>query len=133
MKEQKIVSFKFKEMLLSEARSAIIVGDGNYSDIKAALMDELPRFEAFNETAPDYKQKTYAFGLPTGKDVHEEQRRGLCLAITGMFKKAEMSWGITYSSSKKLFICYPKSKSKLEPKKVGYRKKMSPPPNASGN
>lgn len=94
-----VVGFTFQEIPLEEALNVVLAGDGSYGDLKQMLLEKLPTL------APD---KAFAFGLPDGKEVPEDQRRGICVAINSTLKKARMPWKITYSGTKKLFICVPR-------------------------
>ncbi len=95
-----VIGFQFQEIPLKEALTVILAGDGSYADVKQVLLEKLPLL-------PD--NKAFAFGLPSGKEVPEDQRRGLCLAINATLKRAKFNWRITYSGVKKLFICVPRS------------------------
>lgn len=103
MKQPKIIGFQFQEIPLHEAISLSLAGSGNYSDIKAMVIKTLPLL------SPD---KAFAFGIP-GKNgsgniqISEDQRRGICAAVNHTLKKAHLSWKITYSNNKNLFVCVP--------------------------
>lgn len=99
-KEASVVNFEFTEIPLDEAVNAVIAGDGNYASIKAKLLEALPKLT---------EGKAFAFGLPNGKEIEEDQRRGICMAVNTTLKKAKLPWRITYSSIKKLFVCVPSS------------------------
>lgn len=98
--EKEVEGFHFQEIPREEAVNAVIAGDGNYSAIKEKLLETLPSLPP---------EKAFAFGLPNGKEVPEESRRGLCMSVNATLKKATVPWRVTYSSSKKLFICVPLS------------------------
>lgn len=99
LKSQKeIVGFHFQEIPLEEAVNAVIAGDGNYAVVKAKLLEALPLLPV---------GKAFAFGLPNGKEVEEDQRRGVCMALNMTLKKAKLPWRVTYSGIKKLFVCVP--------------------------
>jgi len=98
--EKEIVGFHFQEIPLEEAVNAVIAGDGHYAEIKSKLLDVLPKLES---------QKAFAFGLPNGREVPEDQRRGICMSINMTLKKAKIGWRVTYSGTRKLFICVPRS------------------------
>lgn len=106
---KEVVGFHFQEIPLDEAVNAVIAGDGSYSDIKAVLLEKIPQIDAANASLPQSEKKSFAFGLPNGKEVEEDQRRGMCMAVNMTLKKAKILWRVTYSGSKKLFICVPKS------------------------
>lgn len=93
------IGFNWTEISLDTARNAVLAGDGNYSDVKQNLLDKLPTLQ------PD---KTVAFGLPKGKEVPEDQRRGLCAALNLTLSHANLPWKVTYSGTQKLFICVPR-------------------------
>jgi len=76
-----------------------LAGDGNYASLKATLLEKLPTL------TPD---KAFAFGMPGGKEVPEEQRRGIYQALNLTFKHADLPWRVTYSGTRKLFLCLPK-------------------------
>ncbi len=96
---KEIVGFTFAEVPLEEAINAVIAGGGNYSELKSHLLNAIPKL------TPD---KAFAFGLPNGKEVPEDQRRGICVAVNSSLKKAKILWKVTYSGTRKLFICIPK-------------------------
>ncbi len=86
-----VTGFDFQEIPLEEALNVVLAGDGSYSDVKQTLLEKLP-------TLP--KDKAFAFGLPNGKEVPEDQRRGICMAINATLHRAKFDWRITYSGSK---------------------------------
>jgi len=106
-KMPKEIAFEFQEIPLHEAINAVIAGDGNYTEVKERLLTILPEIERRNQEGGD--RKAFAFGLPNGKEVPEDQRRGLCMAINATLRKATVGWHLTYSSNRKLFICVPHS------------------------
>lgn len=95
-----VVNFEFEEIPLDEAVNAVIAGAGNYAYIKAKLLEALPHLP---------EGKAFAFGSPGGQEVDEDQRRGICIAVNSTLKKAKLSWRVTYSGLKKLFVCVPSS------------------------
>lgn len=103
---REVLGFEFQEIPLEEAMNVVIAGDGSYADIKQTLLEKLPALP---------KDKAFAFGLPGGKEVPEDQRRGLCMTINKTLRKAKIGWRITYSGMKKLFICIPQTKSGATP------------------
>lgn len=107
--EKEIVGFKFQEIPLEEALNVVMVGDGNYADISANLLDTLPKMDERNAGLAPKDKKSFAFGLDHNKEVPEVQRRGLIGAVNKILKKARVSWRVTYSEKKKLFICVPKA------------------------
>lgn len=104
-KEQKNIAFEFQEIDLAEAQDAVIAGDGNYAGVKVVIL------EMVRKLAPG---KALAFGLPSGKEVDEESRRGICAAVNKTLKHGGLAWRVTYSGMKKLFILLPKD---LKPSK----------------
>lgn len=96
--QKEVVAFHFQEIPLDEAVNAVIAGDGNYAVVKAKLLEALPNLP---------EGKAFAFGLPNGKEVEEDKRRGICMALNGTLKKAKLPWRVTYSGVKKLFVCVP--------------------------
>ena len=103
-----IVGFSFQEIPLDEALNVVLAGDGNYSELKQTLLEKLPQL------SPD---KAFAFGLPNGKEVPEDNRRGLCMAINATLKRAKLNWRITYSGTKKIFVCVPRTSQKMQSQK----------------
>lgn len=101
--EKDVVGFHFQEIPLEEAVNAVIAGDGNYAVVKAKLLEALPHLT---------EGRAFAFGLPNGKEVEEDSRRGICLALNSTLKKARLPWRVTYSGVKKLFVCVPSSTPK---------------------
>src|SRR5436190_1778679 len=97
---KQIVGVHFQEIPLDEAINAVIAGDGNYAVVKSKLLEALPHLPV---------GKAFAFGLPNGKEVVEEHRRGICMALNMTLKKAKLPWRVTYSGVKKLFVCVPSS------------------------
>lgn len=97
---KEVVGFHYQEIPLEEAVNAVIAGDGSYAAVKSELLEALPKLT---------EGKAFAFGLPDGKEVLEEQRRGLVLALNLTLKKAKLPWRVTYSGVRKLFICVPKA------------------------
>jgi hypothetical protein len=98
IKKNDIIGFDFKEVPLEEAQAFSMAGSGNYSDVKAFLLERIPKL------APD---KALSFGLPNGKEIEESVRRGICMAVNATLRNSGLDWRITYSSVKKLFICIP--------------------------
>jgi len=116
MKQGKeIVGFDFQVIPLNDAVNMVMAGDGNYSELKAKLLDTLPTLEA---------EQAFTFGLPNGKEVPEDQRRGICTALNICMRKAGHAWRATYSSSKRLFVVVPKGKIAIV---RGSYKKRTPP------
>lgn len=114
---REITGFYFQEIPLEEAMNVVLAGDGAYSEVKQTLLEKLPALP---------KDKAFAFGLENGKEVPEDQRRGLCMAINMTLKKARFDWRITYSESRKLFVCIPRSaKPKSQAHTNGYIDKES--------
>lgn len=113
-----IVSFHFQQIPLEEAINAVMAGDGNYAVLKAKLLDVLPSLP---------EGKAFAFGLPEGKEIEEDQRRGICMALNKTLHKAKVPWRVTYSSFKKLFVCVPESTSRTYKSKSGKDESSSPP------
>lgn len=103
---KKILGFHFQEIPLEEAKNAVLAGDGDYGEVKAMLLQKVPELELRNAALAPKDRLTFAFGLPKG-EVPEDQRRGICMAINKMLKKAGHQWKITYSSTKSLFISIP--------------------------
>lgn len=98
MKHQKeIVGFNFQVIPLEEAQALAAAGTGNYADLKAHILQQIPKLQ------PD---EAFAFGMPKG-EVPEDQRRGICMAINSTLKKAKHAWRVTYSGSEKVFILCP--------------------------
>ncbi len=120
MKREKkqIVGFDFQIIPLSEAKAMALAGDGNYSDLKAKLLDVLPTLEA---------DQSFAFGLSKG-EVPEDQRRGICQALSLTLKRAGHNWRVSYNSGKRLFILIP-----FESKTYVKQKHSSKLPNAHTN
>jgi hypothetical protein len=116
-KDKEIVGFNFTTIPLAEAKALAMAGMGNYADLKAKLLQTLP------ELNPN---EAFAFGLPKG-EVPEEQRRGICMALNMTLKKAGHQWRVTYSGSKKLFICYP-WEPRVYTKKRGFHSPQQQPP-----
>lgn len=98
MKNGDVIQFSYQEVPLEEAVNAVMAGDGNYSGIKATLLEALPNLP---------EGKAFAFGLPNGKEVAEKERRGICMALNSTLRKASLPWCVKYSGIKKLFICVP--------------------------
>lgn len=111
MDSQKNEAFHYTEIPLEDARNAVLAGYGNYSEIKAALLEKLPKL------SPD---KAFAFGLPNGREVAERARRSICWACNSALKKAGIRWKVTYSGTKKLFVCIPRG---AQPNPVKYSHK----------
>ncbi len=99
MKSKEVVGFEFTEIPLTEAVNAVMAGSGLYSDLKENLLQKLPQLAS---------DKAFAFGLPNGQEVPKDERRGICLAVNAALTKAKLNWKITYSGSRKVFICVPK-------------------------
>lgn len=106
--KKEIVGFEFQEIPLEEARNVVLAGDGNYSEVKERILTMLPEIEARN--ARGGEQKAFAFGLGRGEEIQEDQRRGLCVAVNKALKKGKIDWHVTYSGSRKLFICVPEAR-----------------------
>lgn len=98
-KSKEIVGFDFQVIPLKDAINMVVAGDGNYGELKAKLLDTLPTLES---------EQAFSFGLPNGKEVPEDQRRGICTALNVCMRKAGHAWRTTYSSSKRLFVVVPK-------------------------
>lgn len=94
---QEVVGFHFQVIPLQEAKSLAISGNGNYSDLKAKILEQIPNLK---------EDESFAFGLPKG-EVSEAQRRAICMTITSTLKKAKLPWRLTYSGVKRLFLCIP--------------------------
>lgn len=97
-KPKEVVGFHFQEINLEEAQNLVIAGDGNYADIKAMLLEKLPALAG---------DKALAFGLPNGKEVPEDQRRGITMALNMALRKGGINWRVTYSGTRKVFLCIP--------------------------
>ncbi len=108
---REVVGFQFQEIPRSEAEHAVLAGDGSYSEVKQILLEKLPALP---------QDKAFAFGLPNGKEVPEYQRRGICIAVNTTLNKAKVNWRITYSSSRKLFICVPREQKNQAIRANGY-------------
>jgi len=65
--QKSVVGFHFQEIPLEEAKAVALAGNGNYSELKEALLEKLPQL------APD---RAFAFGLPNGKEMPDTQRKG---------------------------------------------------------
>lgn len=107
MKQKETVGFVFQEIDLSEAQTIVAAGDGKYSDLVVMLSAKLPELEEKNRNLPLSEQKSFAFGLPGGKEIDEKDRRGLCHTLNLRMKSAGVHWKTHYSGNKKLFICVP--------------------------
>ena len=119
MRTEKVKGFEFNEILLEDARRAVIIGDGNYSDVKAFVLESLPKLNEANQGLPPGEQKTLSFGLPGGKEPTEDQRRGICMALTITCKHAGLPWRVTYSGTFKRFLFVPREfKRTYQPRKV---------------
>src|SRR5690349_11077691 len=95
---KKEIGFHFQEIPLEEAVNAVIAGQGNYAELKAKLLDALPKLPP---------GKAFAFGLPGGDELDEEQRAPICMTLNSTLKKTNSPWRVSYSSVKKLFIVVP--------------------------
>lgn len=107
--QKEIVGFHFQEIPLDEAVNAVIAGDGNYAVLKSKLLEALPLLP---------EGKAFAFGLPNGKEVDEDQRRGVCMTLNKTLRKVKLPWRVTYSGIKKLFVCVPASTPKTYKKEL---------------
>lgn len=96
-----VIGFHFQEIPLEEAKNTLLAGDGDYAELKEALLDKLPKLPPTS---------AFAFGLPGGKEVPEDQRKGVSMAINLTLTKASLPWRVRYSGTKKLFICVPHMK-----------------------
>jgi len=94
----KTVGFHFQVIPLQSAINLVLAGDGNYSDIKAALLEKLPALK---------DDEAFTFGLPDKKEIDEDTRRGICLALNSTMKRAGYNWRVAYSSSNHLFVVVP--------------------------
>lgn len=107
------IGFDFTEIPLEEAQSVVTAGDGKYSDLVIMLSKKLPELEMNNMNIPPKDRKGFAFGLPSGKELDEKERRGLCHTVNLRMNRQGVGWRVTYSGNKKLFICIPR-KSKIK-------------------
>lgn len=103
-KPQEVIGFDFQIIPLQQAQAMAMAGDGNYAELKAKLLEELPNLK------PD---ESFAFGLPKG-EVDEKQRRTICTTLNSTLKKAKLPWRFTYSGVKRLFVCVPRHVGKKE-------------------
>ncbi len=109
MKQDKeVIGFAFQVIPRNEATALAAAGMGNYSDLKAKLLEEIPNLN------PD---EAFAFGLPKG-EITEKQRRGICMALNATLRKTGTPWKVTYSGTRRLFIVYPLSAKQAPKTKV---------------
>ena len=104
-----VTGFNFQTIPLEEARSAVLAGSGKYSELKEILINKLPTL------APN---EAFTFGLPNGAALSDLDRKGISMALASTLRKAGIDWKITYSESKKVFICVPKKGITINSKQV---------------
>ncbi len=103
-----VMGFHFQTIPLEEAQNAVMAGDGNYAEVKTMLLEKLPEIDRQNSDLAPKEKLSFAFGLPKG-EIPEDQRRGICMAVNSMLKKTDLFWKITYSGTKHLFVCIPRT------------------------
>lgn len=96
---KEVIGFSFQVIPMEEAKSMAIAGNGNYAELKAKILEQIPQLK---------ENESFAFGLPKG-EVAEDQRRGIIMAVNSAIKKAKLQYRFTYSSAKRLFVCVPPS------------------------
>lgn len=96
-----VVGFNFQVIPLQSAVNLVLAGDGNYSELKATLLEKLPSLK---------DNEAFTFGLPDKTEVDEDTRRGICLALNHTMKRAGYNWRVTYASSSHLFVVVPSTK-----------------------
>lgn len=126
MKEPKELGFSFVDIGLVEAQNVIAAGDGKYSDLLIMLTETLPAIEQRNADLPSSERKGFAFGLPNGNEVDEKDRRGICHVVNLRLNRAGIAWRISYSGTKKLFICVPRQ-DKIRSIRQLREKNINPP------
>lgn len=99
--KQDVVGFNFEIIPLSQAMPLVIAGEGNYSDLKAKLLEVIPTLK---------EDQAFSFALPDAKEeLPEVVRRGICKVLNMTLKKGGLHWRVTYSGSKKVFLAVPKT------------------------
>lgn len=108
-----VVGFDFQVIPLEDAKRLVLAGDGNYSELRSRILEEIPKLKP---------EDAFSFGLPNRQgELDEKVRRGICMTINSTLRKVGLSWKATYSSAKKLFLVVPRyALISQKPKYPGY-------------
>lgn len=111
-----VVGFDFQVIPLEDAKRLVLSGDGNYSELRSKVLEEIPKLKP---------EEAFSFGLPNRQtELDEKVRRGICMTINSTLRKVGLDWKATYSSGKKLFLVVPRhSLISKKPKYPGYTPK----------
>lgn len=98
-KQPKAVDFEFRIGPMEEALQLSSAGGAKYEGLAMKLITELPELVSNGQTI--------FFKYP-GKEMAENERRGVCISLTSALKRAGLPYRITYSTSTEQFLAVPR-------------------------
>lgn len=106
-KKNDVREFHFQVMSFEDAKNLVLAGDGKYADLKAGLLAQIPTLE------PD---QAFSFGTNGDTPLSDGERHSMVNSLNKTLKKSGLSWWVSYSRVKKLFIVTPRELLNYEKK-----------------
>lgn len=97
-KQEDTLGFDFQVIDLAAAHSMVLSGDGRYSALRAHILEAIPKLP---------EGQAYVFGNK-GVKVDPKVKSAIIATINKTFKTSNLSWKISYSKTRMLFVCVPK-------------------------